>query len=93
MAAEAAEVLHEWRRAERLLTVLPDDAPERSEVEVHVDQLRVLYQRVTGGMIPSTEMRLESTRRQIERARAKLDELAARYGDDGPEGLSEPAVG
>jgi hypothetical protein len=83
MAAEAAEVLREWRRAERLLTALPHDAPERPEVEVHVEQLRVLYHRVTGSTIPSTEIRLESTRRQIERARAYLDRLASSYLEAG----------
>jgi hypothetical protein len=83
MAAEAAEILHEWRRAERLLTVLPDDAPERTEVEVQVDQLRILYQRVTGATIPSTEARLQSTRAQIARSRAFLDGLSSRYPDDG----------
>jgi hypothetical protein len=81
MAAEAAEVLHEWRRAERLLTVLPDDAPERSEVEVQIEQLRILYQRVSA-TIPSTAVRLQSTRAQIARSRAYLDGLSSRYASE-----------
>ena len=93
MAAEAAEVLHEWRRAERLLTALPDDAPERPEVEVHVEQLRVLYHRVTGSTIPSTHIRLESTQRQIERARAYFDRLASSYVDDGRDGTANVEPG
>ena len=81
MAAEAAEVLEEWRRAERLLHALPDDAPDRSDIEVHVEQLRILYQRVTSTTIPSTEYRL-STRRQIARSRSFLDTLSEQYGSD-----------
>ena len=87
MAAEAVEVLNEWRRAERLLTVLPDDAPERTEVEVQVEQLRILYQRVTGATIPSSAIRLASTRRQVSRSRACLDGLWSRYDGDGSSAL------
>ena len=83
MAAEATEVLREWRRAERLLTLLPEHAPERPEVEIHVEQLRILYQRVTGSTIPSTELRLAATRRQIERSKESLDGIWARYDGDG----------
>jgi hypothetical protein len=83
MVAEAAEVLQEWRRAERLLSVLADDAPERTEVEVHVEELRIFYQRVTGATIPSTELRLASTRRQISRSKDYLDGLWSRYDGDG----------
>jgi hypothetical protein len=83
MVAEAAEVLHEWRRAERLLSVLADDAPERTEVEVHVEQLRILYQRVTETTIPSSELRLAATRRQISRSKDYLDGVSSRYDGDG----------
>ena len=92
MAAEAAEVLHEWRRAERLLAVLPDDAPERSEVEVQVEQLRILYQRVSAA-IPSTQTRLQSTRTQIARSRAYLDSLSSRYDEEAGVLTAEPEPG
>jgi hypothetical protein len=85
MAAEAAEVLHEWRRAERLLAVLPDDAPERPDIELRIEQLRDLYQHVTGATIPSPDARLEPTERQIDRARIYLDGLTAHYSDEATE--------
>ncbi len=78
MAAETAHILEEWRRAERLLQALPDDAPERSEVEARLEEIRALYRRVTTETIPSTHIRLTATRDQLERARASLDWVAAR---------------
>ena len=39
MAPAVAEILEEWRRAERILTVLPATAPERPMVEADVHAL------------------------------------------------------
>ncbi len=84
MAAEAARVLDEWRHAERLLRLLPDDAPERSEVELHVDQLRALFHHLTDVVSPMTGERLATSRSQIERIHALLDHVATRYRAPGP---------
>ena len=93
MAAEAAEVLHEWRRAERLLTLLPADAPERPEVEDHVQQLRALYQRVTVESSAPSESRLEAIRLQLERSSAYLDGLEMRYDPRDAVALGEAIPG
>jgi multidrug resistance efflux pump len=93
MAAEAAEVLQEWRRAERLLTVLPVDAPERPDVADHVHQLRALYQRVTAESSTTSESRLAANRLQLERSSAYLDGMEMRYETDGVIGLGEAIPG
>ncbi len=79
MSSEAARVLDEWRRAERLLTVLPDNAPERIDVELHLAEMRELYQRLTGETQESARRRLEIARREIARTHVLLNRVAERY--------------
>ena len=73
MAAEAAEVLNEWRRAERLLSALPDDAPERTGVEVHA-LVRMTWRRVA-----SSRMDVDGIVPPV----ASLDSIWSRYNGDG----------
>lgn len=69
--ALAAEVLHEWREAERTLRLLPPDAPEREPVEAALQEMRALYQRVTSAG-PTTANAIVATRDRIEETRALL---------------------
>ena len=78
MAAEAADVLREWRRGERLLRVLPADAAERGSVEAEVEALRAIYQRVTSQTVPRTRDRLEAAMRRLEQSRAVLEAVWSR---------------
>ena len=67
MVAEAHVVLEEWRRAERLLTLLPAEAPERDEVAEQVEDLRGVYQRLTA-TADGVGKRLSASRATIERS-------------------------
>jgi hypothetical protein len=62
VAALAAEVLEEWREAERLLTLLTPEDPERDLVSQAVEDMRLLYRTLgsarpgfpgTGVLLPS----------------------------------------
>lgn len=81
MVAEAHVVLEEWRRAERLLTLLPPEAPERDEVAEQIEALRGLYQRLTA-TADGVATRLTASRTTIERSVQLLDQVTARYAID-----------
>jgi hypothetical protein len=69
--ALAAEVLYEWREAERTLRLLPDDSPQRPTVEAAVEEMRALYHRVTE-KAPETANAIGNARARIEETRALL---------------------
>ncbi len=79
MVAEVQQVLGEWRRAERLLRLLPPLAPERPEIEQHVAKLRALYRRLTDRETANLA-RLGASAASIEHSVALLDAVAAKYG-------------
>jgi hypothetical protein len=81
VVAEAHVVLEEWRRAERLLSLLPTEAPERDEVAEQVDLLRALYQRLTATAVGVTT-RLTASQATIERSVRLMDQVTARYAID-----------
>jgi hypothetical protein len=78
VVAEAHVVLEEWRRAERLLTILPAEAPERDEVAEQIVLLRALYQRLTS-TADDAGTRLTASKGAIERSIRLMDGVAARY--------------
>jgi hypothetical protein len=69
--ALAAEVLREWREAERTLVLLPPESPERASVEAAVEEMRDLYQRITR-VVPATARSIATARARIEETRALL---------------------
>ena len=69
--ALAAEVLYEWREAERTLVLLPSESPERASVEAAIEAMRDLYQRITR-TVPSTASSIANTRARIDEAHALL---------------------
>jgi hypothetical protein len=80
VVAEAHLVLGEWRRGERLRTLLPPEAPERGELGEQIDALRDLYQQLTSaadGMATGP-----TASRRIERSVRLMDQLSARYAID-----------
>ena len=81
MAAEAHVVLEEWRRAERLLTLLPAEAPERDEVAEQIELLRALYQRLTS-TADGVGARLTASQIAIGRSIELMDRVTARYAID-----------
>jgi hypothetical protein len=70
--ALTAEVLSEWREAERTLRLLPDDAPERPAVEAAIEEMRFLYHRVTSDTVPDTVTAIEQTKLRVAETRALL---------------------
>jgi hypothetical protein len=86
VALAVAKILEEWRRAERILEVLPPAASERRLVEADVAALRATYQRLTASTIPRSSARIEASFRQIEEIRARLAEIHAKYGSNGVDG-------
>jgi hypothetical protein len=80
MAALAVEVLEEWREAERVLRLLPPDAAERDAIAAAIEEMRELYQHVTGGAIHDTGFALVETAARIEETRQLLSEARARSG-------------
>ena len=81
MALAVAEILEEWRRAERILAVVPPTAPERPVLEADVAALRATYQRLTTSTIPRTTARIDASFRQVEQIRARLALIHAKYGE------------
>jgi hypothetical protein len=69
--ALAAQVLYEWREAERLLYLLPDDAPERAAIEAAVEDMRHMYQRITRAVRPTAET-IATSRARIEETHSLL---------------------
>jgi Tfp pilus assembly pilus retraction ATPase PilT len=73
------EVLALWREAERLLDELPQPSPERIRVQLAVEELRGIYQRLTTradgthAKVAATEVTLESAQRAIREAQVRLD--------------------
>jgi len=47
MGLPVEDLLSTWRGLERVLGALPEDAPERNEVESAIQRLRGMYQRLT----------------------------------------------
>jgi hypothetical protein len=70
--ALAAEVLSEWREAERVLRLLPDDAPQRPAVVAAVEGMRQLYQFVAFDLASSTADAIAQSRDRIEETRTLL---------------------
>ena len=81
MVAAAPVVLEEWRRAERVLTLLPPGAPERDDVAEQVELLRALYQRLTS-TADGVATRLTASHATIERSITLMDRVTARYAID-----------
>jgi hypothetical protein len=81
LAAEPAVVLEEWRRAERLLQLMPPRAPETAQIEAQIEKMRDLYQALTRSADVS-HAKLEASRRRIAATGALLDAAADRYGLD-----------
>ena len=70
--ALAAKILGEWRDAERVLKLLPPDAPERPAVVAAIESMRLLYQQVTHITVPETDDRLAAARDAIESTKLLL---------------------
>jgi hypothetical protein len=70
--ALTAEVLAEWREAERTLSILSDDAPERPAVAAAAEEMRQLYHYVSVDLTVATENVIARTRTRIEETRALL---------------------
>jgi hypothetical protein len=70
--ALSAEVLAEWREAERVLSVLPDDAPERPAILAAAEGLRQLYQYVAFDLTTSTATKIAQARARIDETHALL---------------------
>jgi hypothetical protein len=81
VVAEARVVLEEWRRAERLLSLLPPEAPERGDVAEQVELLRALYQRLTS-TADGVATRLAASQKTIDRSVRLMDRVTARYAID-----------
>jgi hypothetical protein len=73
--ALTAEVLAEWREAERVLGVLADDAPERPAVAAAVEEMRELYRHVARDMTAATANAIAQTRTRIDATHALLREV------------------
>ena len=73
----AAEVLAEWREAERVLSILPDEAPERPRVVAAVEEMRQLYRYVSGDLTTKTANVIAQTRARIEETQALLQAVRA----------------
>ena len=76
--ALAAEVLAEWREAERVLKVLPEDAPERPAAAAAVEEMRQLYQYVAIDLATATTSAIAQTRARIEATHALVLRIQAR---------------
>jgi hypothetical protein len=70
--ALTAEVLAEWREAERVLGILTDDAPERPAVVAAVEEMRQLYRHVAGDMTATTANVIAQSRARIDATHALL---------------------
>jgi hypothetical protein len=77
MAVLAADVLREWREAERLLELLPAESPDRLRVARALEEMQTLYQRVTE-TVPTTDTTLRASFGRIDATRALLRETRAR---------------
>jgi hypothetical protein len=74
VAAEPARALEEWRRAERLLRLLPPEDPDRAAVEARVDEMRTLYQELSRRSDRSAD-RIRAAERSIATTKALLDRI------------------
>lgn len=84
MARALEEVLAVWREAERVLTTLPSDSPERREVEFEVGRLRRLYGRLTDRTIPPTQEHIATSVQAVEQARRRIAQATDRVSANGP---------
>jgi hypothetical protein len=75
--ALVAEVLEDWRAAERLLDELPPTAPDHETVALLIADLREMYQSLTEERIPVTDEILRESRATLERAGALIQRLHA----------------
>lgn len=80
MALAVEEVLSLWREAERLLDVLPLDAPERKDIAADVADLKRIYNRLTLDN-DATGKILASSRETLSVAREALDAAKRGVGD------------
>jgi hypothetical protein len=91
VALAVAEILEEWRRAERVVELLPRTAPERATIEADVEALRATYRRLTTSTIPRTSGRIDSSLRHIEQIRARLEEIHVKYAIGPSDRAPQPA--
>jgi len=85
MAVRLEEVLAAWRAAERALSELPEEAPERPLIQIQAARLRRIHGRLMNERAPVTWQLLRSTHEAIADTRRILDEARARIdGEESP---------